>query len=360
MIYQAIYFDKYKSGDNRVVFVEPLFIDYNTAYYVLQSYKYSIFPGVVLQFPSNDNAQKFSDEINKISLELSKDSVEKMYDAVINYIKNDNDFEPILMWKRSPNEVKSSITLSTSEYTVCSQNQKNIVSGAKIPLPTELVMPAGINVRCKNIWKFVIRNYREKIRSYPKAEEQWTAAIIIFKRVCYKNNLRPFVKVPVAKNSPDVVEDERNKLVKKIKDGFDKSEMLLLAIMDNFISYGWASKLSDEWKYNGIEKATTFSGMLFKELILYHDKTYKDVNNYLNKNEGFKKLSYENAELNIDSVTSIIFQKHNSKPNYMFVIIKFSFDKRMAHTLLTIDEKATNDDIMKEINRWVTDTFIKV
>jgi hypothetical protein len=342
MIFQVIFIDNYRENADRVVMVEPLFLDYTTAYYTMLSYKYSIFPCVIVQAPDENIAQTFSDAVDKLSKTYKSNSIKDIYSKLLDFIKNQKDI--IIMWQRSPGKINDTEDVKAA--------------ATKIPLPTELNIPNGINVKAKGIWKFIIRNYREKIRSYTKVEEQWAVAIIIYKRVCYKNNLRPFSYVPISKKSDEAIEEERNKIVNKIQDGYDKSEMLISAIVDNFTSYGWASRIDDSWKYNGVEKATRFSAMLFKDLVLAPDKTYKEINNYLNKNEGFKKLSYEDAELNIDSITSIIFQKHASKANYVYVIVKFSFDKRVASLLFGLEEKASNDEFMKAMQHWVKDKYI--
>jgi hypothetical protein len=336
MIYQAVYIDKNRFGADQVVFIEPIVEDYNTAFYVLQSYKYSVYPGIIIQSPDEKSAQMLSDDIDKFSKNIKVSDYIGLYYELREFLQNQKDI--IIMWERKP--VESSVL------------------AARVPIPTEIMMPVGINTKAKNIWKYIIRNYREKIRSYSNIEEQWAVAIIIFKRVCYKNNLRPFSVIPISKKSSDVLEEERDKLVKKIQTGYERAEMLISAIVDNFKSYGWVSRLDDKWQYNGVEKATRFSAMLFKDLVLAQDKTYKEINNYLNKNEGFKKLSYEDAELNIDSITSVIFQKHKSKTNYEYVIIKFSFDKKILAVLLGLDEKSTNDEFMKSMNRWVKDKYV--
>ena len=267
MLFEALYIDPNKTGDDRVVILEPAVVDHTAAYFALRTNKYDEYPSMVVQVPDKEKLEEFNESVDTISKEKANSNIEVLYNSIVDLTERDSDL--LIMWQQEPEKAEvigrrglhvkdlrfdKNTPIKTSKvdatifpsveddgtllflYDHPNSNKvkgddqieyitnKNTsygrwafpisVNGIHTPwydllkakkvigmetismtrkiLPTESNMPVGMNPRNKGVWRFVIRNYRQRIRSYKDWLEQWAAAIIIYKRVCYKNTLKPF------------------------------------------------------------------------------------------------------------------------------------------------------------------------
>ncbi len=337
-LFESLYIDPNRK--DKIIILNPVVQDVNLAYLVLRTNQYKDYPAIVIQLPDKKSLEIFNTKINKIQ----ENNINSIFKDIIALTKK---IGLKIMWQRKPQVVPD--------------NSNSIVEAAeRLPVPTETRFPLGMNPRNKGIWIFTVRNHRKTIRSYLSIEEQWAAAKLIYEKICYKNNLTPFLAIPKITQPAEEMEKEREKLVDRIKKGYEKADILIESIYDNMTLYDWTQSLEEEYQYNGMEKLARFSAMLYKDFVLNTNQNSAGALKYLHEQEAFRRASHDIAELRIDSITSIVFQKHKAKTkeNNLYAIIKFSFDKRMLAILLDLSEKETNNKYTNELRKWVKDTFL--
>lgn len=320
----------------KAIRMEPATVDYLTSYYMLQSYKYFKYPGFIIQASTKEVLDKFINELKKIS----HLSLESFISDIIVLIKKYGS-SILLMWERwepIDNTINSAAT--------------------KMLLPTEKNYPVGMNPRNKALWTHVIRNYRSDIRKYQHPKKQWSTAKILYERICNLNGLTPFITVPVSKQPEDMREQARSDLVAKLKDGYEKGNMLSTAIYDNMSSYGWANGISTKWGYVEGPWTDKVTGHLFKKIELNGDIDYREIVKHLHKDEAFRKVNFSTAELPIGAYVSVVFMANPKNKNEMFLYIKFSLDRKKAAILLGLNENDAPIKFKDSLKNWVTDIFI--
>jgi hypothetical protein len=79
---------------------------------------------------------------------------------------------------------------------------KNAIHGGKtkkVKAPTQATPPVGINPEALVYWRRIIKNQKKTINSYSENLEKWAVAIILFKTLCSKKGVSPFLDGDLSK-----------------------------------------------------------------------------------------------------------------------------------------------------------------
>lgn len=106
--------------------------------------------------------------------------------------EDDREYLPTVL-KLFQNKISS---LGNSYRDALASSFKRAITGAKkngVSPPSVKTPPVGINPEALVYWRAVLKSQKKKINQFSANEEKWAAAIILFKSICGKKGVAPFL-----------------------------------------------------------------------------------------------------------------------------------------------------------------------